>query len=53
MTYKIKHVAEEIHMIKDIIPVSYQNAIIDRMQGENFFPWFLFFRTLIIKIKTH
>jgi|TARA_B110000977_G_scaffold75923_2_gene102469 hypothetical protein len=41
MTYEIKHVAEEIYTIKDIIPVSYQNAIIDRMQGENFFPWFL------------
>lgn len=39
--HKITHVDDEIFLIENIVPLSYQDAIEERMQGVNHFPWFL------------
>jgi hypothetical protein len=44
MDYKINNIKDEILFIENVIPVSYQNAIVDRIQGTHHFPWFLLHR---------
>lgn len=44
MTIQITNIKDEILIINKIIPESFQDAIIDRVQGTNFFPWFLLHR---------
>lgn len=44
MAYQINNIKDEILLIENVIPESYQNAIIDRVQGTNHFPWFLLHR---------
>lgn len=41
MSYQIINITEEIFIIKNLIPTSFQHAIVDRMQGSNYFPWYL------------
>jgi hypothetical protein len=40
MAYLIKNVGEEILEISNVIPESYQENIISKIQGINHFPWF-------------
>ncbi len=44
MDFKVNSILEEILLVENVVPVSYQNAIIERVQGENHFPWFLLHR---------
>ena len=44
MVYQIKNIKEEILLIDNIVPMSFQDTIIDRVQGYNHFPWFLLHR---------
>lgn len=44
MAYQIKNIKDEILLIEDVIPKSYQDAILNRVQGVNHFPWFLLHR---------
>lgn len=44
MDFQINNIKDEILLIENVIPKSYQNAIIDRVQGVNHFPWFLLHR---------
>jgi len=37
---QIDNILEEIFVIKDLMPYDFQNSIIDRMRGENSFPWY-------------
>lgn len=41
MDFQINNIKDEILVIDNVIPLSYQNAVIDRIQGVNHFPWFL------------
>lgn len=36
----IQNIFEEIKLVKDIVPVEYQNKIVDFVKGENSFPWY-------------
>ena len=44
MAYQIKNIKDEILLITDIVPESFQEAIVNRVQGVNHFPWFLLHR---------
>lgn len=44
MDYQIKNIKDEILVIENIVPKSFQDAIVDRVQGVNHFPWFLLHR---------
>jgi hypothetical protein len=44
MDYQIKNIKDEILLIENIVPTRFQDAIIDRVQGVNHFPWFLLHR---------
>jgi hypothetical protein len=44
MAYQIKNIKDEILLITDVVPNSFQDDIIDRVQGVNHFPWFLLHR---------
>ena len=44
MAYQINNLKDEILLIDNVIPESYQDAIVDRVQGVNYFPWFLLHR---------
>ena len=44
MDFKITNVKDEILVIDNIVPLSFQNAIIDRLHGDTHFPWFLLHR---------
>jgi hypothetical protein len=44
MDYKISNIADEILIIENVIPKSFQDGIIDKLQGENYFPWFTIHR---------
>jgi hypothetical protein len=41
MTYKINTPHEEILLIENIVPASFQDAVSYRVQGVNYFPWYL------------
>jgi hypothetical protein len=44
MAYQIKNIKDEILVIDNVVPPSFQDAILDRVQGVNHFPWFLLHR---------
>jgi hypothetical protein len=44
MAYQINNIKDEILIITDIVPESFQDAVINRVQGVNHFPWFLLHR---------
>jgi hypothetical protein len=44
MAFQINNIRDEILVIDNIVPESFQLAIIDRVQGVNHFPWFLLHR---------
>lgn len=44
MEYQIKNIKDEILLIENVIPASFQQATIERIQGDNHFPWFLLHR---------
>ena len=44
MAYQIKNIKDEILLITDVVPKSFQDDIINRVQGVNHFPWFLLHR---------
>lgn len=41
MAYQISNIKDEILVIENLVPLSFQNAIIERIQGDQHFPWFL------------
>lgn len=41
MTYQIVNILDEIMLIENLIPATFQNAIVSRVQGVNYFPWYL------------
>lgn len=44
MDYQIKNIKDEILLIDNVVPSSFQKSIIDKVQGVNHFPWFLLHR---------
>lgn len=44
MDYKINNIRDEILLIENVVPPSFQNLIVDRVQGTQYFPWFLLHR---------
>ena len=44
MDFQISNIKDEIILIHNVIPASLQNAVIQRVQGDNYFPWFLLHR---------
>ena len=44
MDYQISNIKDEILVIENVVPLSFQDAIIDRVQGDRHFPWFLLHR---------
>lgn len=44
MAYQINNIKDEILVIDNVVPESFQNAIVDRIQGDQYFPWFLLHR---------
>jgi hypothetical protein len=44
MEHQINNIKDEILLISEVVPVSFQEAIINRVQGVNHFPWFLLHR---------
>jgi hypothetical protein len=44
MDYQIKNIKDEILVVEDVVPKLFQKAIIERVQGDNHFPWFLLHR---------
>lgn len=44
MDFQIKNIKDEILYIENVVPKSFQNSIIDRVQGDQHFPWFLLHR---------
>lgn len=40
MDYQVSNLFEEVHHIKNLIPEDYQNAINERIKGDNSFPWY-------------
>lgn len=44
MDFQIRNIKDEILVIDNLIPVSYQDAVIQRVQGDQHFPWFLLHR---------
>lgn len=44
MDYQINNIKDEILVITDVVPRSFQEAIVNRVQGVNHFPWFLLHR---------
>lgn len=44
MGYQIHKIKDEILLIDNVVPLSFQNAIIERIQGDQHFPWFLLHR---------
>lgn len=41
MAFQISNIKDEILIIHDLVPKSFQDAIVDRIQGDQHFPWFL------------
>lgn len=44
MGYQIKNIKDEILLIENVVPKTYQDAIVERVQGDQHFPWFLLHR---------
>ena len=44
MDYQIKNIKDEILIIENVVPRSFQQNIIERIQGDAHFPWFLLHR---------
>ena len=44
MSSKITNIKDEILIIEDAIPVSLQEEVINKVQGDQYFPWFLLHR---------
>lgn len=44
MKYQINNIKDEILVITDVVPKSFQEDIANRVQGVNHFPWFLLHR---------
>jgi hypothetical protein len=44
MGYQIKNIKEEILLIENVVPKSFQQTIVERIQGDAHFPWFLLHR---------
>ena len=44
MAFQISNIKDEILVIENVVPESFQNAIIERVQGDQHFPWFLLHR---------
>lgn len=44
MDCQIKNIKDEILLIDNIVPLSFQNSILNKIQGINHFPWFLLHR---------
>ena len=44
MDFQISNIKDEILIVDNVIPVSLQNAVIQRIQGDQYFPWFLLHR---------
>jgi len=44
MAFQIKNIKDEILVIDNLVPQSFQDAIIQRVQGDQHFPWFLLHR---------
>ena len=44
MDFQISNIKDEILIIENVIPPSLQNAVIQRVQGDQHFPWFLLHR---------
>lgn len=44
MDYQIKNIKDEILVVENVVPKSFQQAIIERVQGDAHFPWFLLHR---------
>lgn len=40
MACEINNILEEIFVIKDLVPSSFQDSVINHMSGENSFPWY-------------
>lgn len=38
--YECNNIREEIYSIKNIVPLEYQNKILNHIKGENSFPWY-------------
>ena len=44
MAYQINKIKDEILVIDNVVPESFQNAIVNKIQGDQHFPWFLLHR---------
>lgn len=44
MDFQILNIKDEILIIENVVPTTFQNAVIDRVQGDQHFPWFLLHR---------
>jgi hypothetical protein len=44
MDYQIKNIKDEILVVENVVPILFQKAIIERVQGDKHFPWFLLHR---------
>ena len=44
MDYKIINIVDEVLVVENVIPLSFQDAVISRLQGENYFPWYTLHR---------
>jgi hypothetical protein len=44
MVSQISNIKDEIMIIENVIPLAFQNLIIERIQGDQHFPWFLLHR---------
>jgi len=44
MAFQINNIKDEILVIENVVPLQLQDAIIERVQGDRHFPWFLLHR---------
>lgn len=44
MAFHIKNIKDEILLVENVVPPSFQQTIIERIQGDQHFPWFLLHR---------
>lgn len=44
MDYQIKNIKDEILFVDNVVPLAFQQSVIERIQGDTHFPWFLLHR---------
>lgn len=44
MAHQISNIKDEILVIENIVPKSFQDTVVSRVQGDQYFPWFLLHR---------